>query len=101
MRNLIDNARRHATYVHRDRARERGGQATLIVADDGPGIPPEHRTDVFERFARLDESRAGGAGRAGLGLAIVHDIVTRYGGTVAIDDRRGGGARLVITIPTR
>ena len=100
VRNLIDNARRHATTTVDIELTERGTEATLIVADDGPGIPPEHRTDVFERFARLDESRTGG-GRAGLGLAIVHDIITRYDGSISIDESPNGGARFVITIPTR
>ncbi len=63
VRNLIDNACRHANTTVDIELTERGTQATLIVADDGPGIPPERRTDVFERFARLDESRTGRAGR--------------------------------------
>ena len=102
VRNLLDNARRHATH---DRRRSSSPSATarptLVVADDGPGIPPERRADVFERFARLDEARTGGAGRAGLGLAIVHDIVTRHGGSITVEDSPSGGARFVITMPTR
>ena len=101
VRNLIDNARRHANTTVDVELSEVGTQATLIVSDDGPGIPAERRSDVFERFARLDESRTGGAGRAGLGLAIVHDIVTRHNGTITIDDSPRGGARFEITLPTR
>jgi signal transduction histidine kinase len=101
VRNLIDNARRHANTHIDVELTETGTRATLVIADDGPGIPPERRTDVFERFARLDESRTGGAGRAGLGLAIVHDIVTRHKGTITIDDSPSGGARFVTTLPTR
>ncbi|HWM22633.1 MAG TPA: HAMP domain-containing sensor histidine kinase [Ilumatobacteraceae bacterium] len=101
VRNLVDNAGRHATTTVDIELTETGTQATLVVADDGPGIPPERRTDVFERFARVDESRTGGAGRAGLGLAIVHDIVTRHNGTITIDDGPSGGARFEITLPTR
>lgn len=98
---LIDIARRHANTTVDVELSEVGTQATLIVSDDGPGIPAERRSDVFERFARLDESRTGGAGHAGLGLAIVHDIVTRHNGTITIDDSPRGGARFEITLPTR
>jgi len=99
VRNLIENARRHAKTAVSVELGEHDGHATLVVADDGPGIPADRRAEVFERFARLDESRAGGAGRAGLGLAIVHDIVTRHGGVVAVDEAPGGGARFVVTLP--
>jgi len=98
VRNLLDNARRHATTTVTVELTENTGRASLIVVDDGPGIPPERRAEVFERFARLDEARQGG-GRAGLGLAIVADIVTRHGGAVTIDDAPNGGARFVVTLP--
>jgi signal transduction histidine kinase len=64
--------------------------AMLIIADDGPGIPRTDRGRVFERFVRLDEGRARDAGGAGLGLAIVADIVTAHGGRVRIDDNHPG-----------
>ena len=54
---------------------------------------------IFERFTRLDEARTG-AGQAGLGLAIVHDIVTRLGGTITVSDAPNGGARFVVTVPS-
>ena len=100
MRNLLDNARRYATATVSVELREHDGQAVLVVADDGPGIPADRRDDVFERFARLDEARSGRTGRAGLGLAIVHDIVERHGGTVTVDDAPGGGARFVVVLPS-
>lgn len=93
VRNLIDNATRHATSKVVVQLAERDGAAELVVADDGPGIAPQHRTEIFERFTRLDAARAGGAGRAGLGLAIVRDIVARHGGSITVDDAPGGGAR--------
>ena len=98
VRNLLDNARRHASATVSVELTEREGQAVLVVADDGPGVPAEHRDEVFERFTRLDEARSGGAGRAGLGLAIVHDIVVRHGGTVTVDDAPAGGARFVVAL---
>ena len=99
VRNLIDNARRHATSMITIELSESDGRASLIVADDGPGIPTEQRAMIFERFTRLDEARTG-TGQAGLGLAIVHDIVTRLGGTITVNDAADGGARFVVTIPS-
>jgi signal transduction histidine kinase len=99
VRNLLDNARRHATSTVTVELSESDGCARLVVADDGPGIPWEQREVIFERFARLDEARTG-AGHAGLGLAIAHDIVTRLGGTITVDDSSNGGARFVVTVPS-
>lgn len=99
VRNLLDNARRHARSAVTVELGERDGEAILVVADDGAGIPPERRTAVLERFTRLDEARSGGSARAGLGLAIVHDIVTRHKGTVVVDESPAGGARFTVTMP--
>ncbi|MET0907888.1 MAG: HAMP domain-containing sensor histidine kinase [Ilumatobacteraceae bacterium] len=99
VRNLMDNARRHARTTVRVELVERTADACLIVSDDGPGIAPADRERALERFTRLDESRTGGAGRSGLGLAIVDDIVTRHGGSTTIDDAPGGGARVTVTLP--
>ncbi len=113
VRNLFDNARRHAystvtIELQTDRvvtpipggAIDAGAAtATLTVADDGPGIPPAERRHVFERFVRLDDARARDAGGAGLGLAIVADIVAAHGGTVDIDDNHPG-ARIRVRLPT-
>jgi signal transduction histidine kinase len=98
VRNLLDNAGRHATARVSVALAERDGHAVLTVDDDGPGVPAGKRRDVFDRFTRLDESRTGG-GHAGLGLAIVADVVDRHGGTVTIDDSPLGGARFVVTLP--
>jgi signal transduction histidine kinase len=98
--NLLDNAVRHA----RDRIlvtlREvPGGEAELVVADDGPGVPPADRERVFERFTRLDEARSARDGGAGLGLAIAREIAQRHGGSVAIDPDAAPGARFVLRLP--
>jgi signal transduction histidine kinase len=100
VRNLLDNARHHARTSVIVELEERDGAAWLVVSDDGPGIPLEDRERVLERFTRLDESRSGGAGHSGLGLAIVDDIVTRYGGSTTIDDAPGGGARVTVKLPS-
>jgi signal transduction histidine kinase len=100
VRNVLDNARRHARSQITVELAEQDGHARLVVSDDGPGIPPEDRARVFERFARLDPSRTG-ANHAGLGLSIVQEIVTRHHGHVEItDDPTLSGARIEITLPT-
>jgi signal transduction histidine kinase len=71
---------------------ETDGRSELVVPDDGPGIPVEQREAVFQRFTRLDNARSREAGGAGLGLAIVHDIVVRHGGSISIGASEAGGA---------
>ena len=99
VRNLVDNACRHAESRVVVTLQPRDGEVELVVADDGPGIAPEDRTRVFERFTRLDEGRARDAGGMGLGLAVVKATVERSGGAVAIEDAEPHGARFVIRIP--
>ncbi|MFA5884340.1 MAG: ATP-binding protein [Acidimicrobiia bacterium] len=99
VRNLVDNACRHATARVSVTVQTRDDTVELVVTDDGPGIAPEDRTRVFERFTRLDEGRARDAGGMGLGLAVVKSIVERHGGSVAIDDADPHGARFVVRIP--
>jgi signal transduction histidine kinase len=99
VRNLLDNAERHAEATVTLELADDAGWATLVVADDGPGIPTAHRELVFERFARLDEDRSRARGGTGLGLAIVREIVTAHRGTVSVDGSEGSGARLVLRIP--
>ena len=99
VRNLIDNAARHAETTVKVSLTDEDGTVELVVADDGPGIAPEDRTRVFERFTRLDEGRARDAGGMGLGLAVVKSTVERHRGTVQIDDNPPHGARFVVRLP--
>jgi signal transduction histidine kinase len=99
IRNLLDNAVRHARSLISIRVESSGGAAVLTIADDGPGIPPAEREKVFGRFVRMDEDRARAGGGSGLGLAIVADVVAAHDGTVTIGDRVGGGTAIVVTIP--
>jgi signal transduction histidine kinase len=99
VRNLVDNAARHADAAIAVGVRETGGFVELVVEDDGPGIPTEERERVFERFVRLDEARARDAGGSGLGLAIVKEIVAAAGGDVAVSSSELGGARFVVRLP--
>jgi two-component system OmpR family sensor kinase len=97
--NLLENALRHTspgTQVRASTAID-GGQAVLVVEDDGPGIPPEIEHRVFERFVR---SGRDGARGSGLGLAIVRAVAESHGGTVVLGrTERGTGTRFVIRIP--
>ncbi|NMH99263.1 HAMP domain-containing histidine kinase [Pseudonocardia sp. K10HN5] len=99
VRNLVDNARRHARSKVLVTVRRAGGQAVIEVADDGPGVPPADRARVFERFVRLDEARSRGDGGAGLGLAIVAEVVAAHGGSVEVDEAPGGGALFRVRLP--
>ncbi|AAS03418.1 MULTISPECIES: HAMP domain-containing sensor histidine kinase [Mycobacterium avium complex (MAC)] len=99
IRNLVDNAVRHAVSCVAIEVGSRDGTAVLTVGDDGPGIPPAQRSRVFERFVRLDTDRARSGGGAGLGLAIVAEVVAAHGGTVTIGDRPGGGTTLTVALP--
>jgi signal transduction histidine kinase len=82
--NLVDNAVRHARARVEVAARVDQTWAVISVSDDGPGVAPEDRERVFERFTRLDDARGRNSGGAGLGLAIVRELVVRAGGTVAL-----------------
>ncbi|MEU1606651.1 ATP-binding protein [Micromonospora matsumotoense] len=90
--NLVDNAVRHARsrVVLAVEPAVDGAYHLVTVTDDGPGIPVADRDRVFRRFTRLDEGRARDAGGAGLGLAIVRELVRRGGGTVDLADAEPG-----------
>ncbi len=97
LRNLVDNAEQHAksritVTVSADE------QAVVTVADDGPGIPPEDRERVFDRFVRLDEDRSRDDGGSGLGLAIAAEIAREHGGSLTIADSPTG-ARFEFRLP--
>ncbi len=98
VRNLAENAERHASGVVSFEAGFHGAWAELVVADDGPGIPADKREWVFERFARLDEGRGRGAGGTGLGLAIVGEIAKAHHGWVRVADSPTG-TRMELRIP--
>lgn len=98
VRNLLDNASRHAATVVTVSLDSGDGRATLTVEDDGPGIPVSDRERIFERFTRLDDARTAYDGGAGLGLAIARDIIDAHGGTVGVQDG-SSGAQFVVTLP--
>lgn len=103
MRNLIENAVRHApagTTVTVRVSTDHDGPVVRVV-DEGPGFPPEFAAHAFDRFTRADESRTRATGGAGLGLAIARGLVEAHGGRIWIGgsgtDRRGG--EVVFTVP--
>ena len=99
LRNLVDNAERHAKSRVTITLTAFGGQSVLTVEDDGPGIPAEQRERVFDRFVRLDEDRAReDDGGSGLGLAIAAEIARTHGGTLRVADGTSG-ARLELRLP--
>ena len=98
--NLVDNARRHAqrVWLGARRVARPGGEAVEILVDDnGPGIPPDRREDVFRPFVRLGEIEGGG--HTGLGLTIARDIVRGHGGEIVLEDSPYGGLRARIRLP--
>jgi signal transduction histidine kinase len=99
LRNLGDNAARHARAHVAFALGEHDGAVQLDVDDDGPGIPADDRQRVFERFVRLDDARARDRGGSGLGLAIVAEVVSAHGGAITISDSGLGGARVQVRFP--
>jgi two-component system phosphate regulon sensor histidine kinase PhoR len=101
VRNLVANAIAYAperSTIRIQAAPAERGRVAIVVADEGPGIPEEDLSRVFERFYRVDKSRARDPGGTGLGLAIVRHLVELHGGTVRAENGPNGGARFTITI---
>jgi signal transduction histidine kinase len=99
IRNVTDNAARHASRVVAISVSEVDGDAVVSVDDDGPGVDADDRERVFDRFVRLDDARTRGDGGAGLGLAIVRAVVEAHGGGVTLSEAPLGGARAELRLP--
>jgi two-component system OmpR family sensor kinase len=101
VRNLLENARRHAGPAGRVElsSRDDGGALQIAVDDDGPGIAPGERERVFDRFHRSDAARDRAAGGSGLGLAISRQVAAAHGGRIWAESSPLGGARLCLELP--
>jgi two-component system phosphate regulon sensor histidine kinase PhoR len=100
LRNLVANAITYApeSSTIRIAAERHAGRVAISISDEGPGIPEEDLPRVFERFYRVDKSRARDPGGTGLGLAIVKHLVELHGGTVRAENGPSGGAQFTITV---
>jgi signal transduction histidine kinase len=99
VRNLGENAARHAAGRIDMVLADRGDEVVLAVDDDGPGIPESERDRVLQRFVRLDEARSRDDGGSGLGLSIVDEVVRAHGGSLSIERSPLGGARIQVVLP--
>jgi two-component system osmolarity sensor histidine kinase EnvZ len=96
--NLVSNAARYGDRIA-IRATHDARYLIVMVDDDGPGIPPDQREDVFRPFFRLDEARNVDGGGTGLGLAIARDIARAHGGDIMLADSPLGGLRATVRLP--
>ena len=101
VRNVGENAVRHASSRVDVTLVERGEEVVLTIDDDGPGIPATERARVLQRFVRLDDARSRDEGGSGLGFSIVDEVVRAHGGSMSIEQSPLGGARIVITLPVQ
>jgi len=96
--NIAGNAFRYSGTVRVDAVHAKGS-LTVVIDDDGPGIPEEKREDVFKPFLRLDEARNLDATGTGLGLSIARDIARSHGGDITLADSPLGGLRAIVRVP--
>lgn len=100
LRNLVDNALAYGVRARLSVAVE-GGQARIVVSDDGAGLSDEQIRTLIEPFARGEQSRNRATGGAGLGLSIARDVAEGEGGSLTLGNRNGGGLDAVIALPVR
>lgn len=98
LHNLVINAARYGETVHIS-GRNIDGWVTILIDDDGPGIPPASREDVFRPFVRLDTARNQDLGGTGLGLAISRDAIRSHGGDIVLGTSPQGGLRARVHLP--
>jgi signal transduction histidine kinase len=101
--NLVENAVRYTPPggLIRLGMRREPDWVELTVADNGPGIAPEHLDHIFDRFYRVDRARSRATGGAGLGLAIVKHIAQAHGGSVSVESTVGQGSTFLVRLPAQ
>lgn len=101
--NILHNAVRYspAGTAVRVQWEQSGDGAVVEIADEGPGIAPEHQEKIFERFYRIDKARSRSEGGTGLGLAIARLSVEQFGGRIALASEPGKGSRFRILLPAQ
>jgi signal transduction histidine kinase len=99
--NLLDNAVKYGRKKQKVilGLEARDGMACLFVDDEGPGVPVADRKRIFERFQRLERDRQSAIAGTGIGLSVVHDLVTRHGGQCSVATGDRGGAKFVVELP--
>ncbi|WP_164520381.1 sensor histidine kinase [Specibacter cremeus] len=99
LRNVLDNAARHARHGIRATMSVEGSTAVVLIDNDGPVIPVDDRERIFDRFVRLDESRSRDGGGSGLGLAIARSLLEAHGGRIGTGQAPDGFCRFEIRLP--
>ena len=97
--NIIENAARYAHKIIRITEIDDMNDTTVIIEDDGPGIPDEKKSDALRPFVRLDDARAADTGGTGLGLSIAQTAIENHGGQIFLEDSELGGLRVRVVLP--
>lgn len=99
--NLMENAVKYSSTGGKVDVvlKKSGRDAILEVTDNGPGIPKEDQSHIFDRFYRVDKARSRGTGGTGLGLSIVHQIVLLHGGEISVTSEEGQGSTFTVILP--
>ena len=97
--NIIENAARYANKIIKITETDAAGETTVIIEDDGPGIPDDKKADAMRPFVRLDDARATDTGGTGLGLSIAKTAIENHGGQIFLEDSELGGLRVRVVLP--
>ena len=99
--NLLDNAVKYGpgTQTICIEVTQRPGWIRLIVADEGPGIPPDDRERIWSGYYRLDRERKSAIAGTGIGLAVVRELAALHGGRTWVESNNGSGARFIVAFP--
>ena len=97
--NIIENAARYATKTLKITEIDAADMVTVIIEDDGPGIPDDKKALAMQPFVRLDESRNDSTGGSGLGLSIAQTAIENHGGQISLDNSELGGLKVRIVLP--